>query len=252
MSREIRRVPMNHGLVEIGKTWTGYFMPEKLRAPQCPGIADGVCDNGATYAAAWVMAMARLLLQLDDDLTAQARGNAMHPYFKGMLGYGLGPGVDGVGRPSPDIREFGTGLAGRASGFIGHDAIDSWTAYRKLTEAAGLPEGWGQCPICKGRAVVEAYPGQEAEAEAWEPPTFPVGDAWQLWQTTTEGGPVSPTYENPEGLAEWMRENGWEHLTPEDTLNWVKAEGSSFGTMIGTNGHVIDGVTAAVTMKKGN
>lgn len=35
----------------------------------------------------------------------------------------------------------------------------------------------------------------------------PEGDGYQLWETTTEGAPVSPVFKTPEELAEWCEEN---------------------------------------------
>jgi hypothetical protein len=35
----------------------------------------------------------------------------------------------------------------------------------------------------------------------------PEGEGWQLWETTTEGSPVSPVFKTPEELAEWCEEN---------------------------------------------
>lgn len=35
----------------------------------------------------------------------------------------------------------------------------------------------------------------------------PEGEGWQLWETTTEGAPISPVFKTPEELAEWSEEN---------------------------------------------
>ena len=32
----------------------------------------------------------------------------------------------------------------------------------------------------------------------------PLGDGYQLWETTSEGSPMSPVFETPEELAEWL------------------------------------------------
>jgi hypothetical protein len=197
MGREVRRVPLDFDWPQ-GETWSGYVMPESLEEKTC-----GDCVNGSTAARAWVEHMAHLCLMLDDDRRSQAMGRPLHPYLQDIGHYSRD------GRPSADIAEFGTGLAGREGGPVGHDAIDRWRATEKLITAAGLdPDVWGICPTCAGHGSVEVYPGQRAEAEAWEPSDPPTGDGWQMWQTTSEGSPMSPVFATPEELARWLAVTG--------------------------------------------
>lgn len=196
MGRETRRVPLDFDW-PIGGIWPGYLMPESLEERDCE-----VCENGSTSARAWVEQIANLLLMLDDDRRAQAQGRPIHPYL-----LDTGSFANGV-RPSADIAELGAGLAGRESGWLGHDAIDRWHATSKIIEAAGLdPETWGICPACKGHGSIEVYPGQREEAEAWQQTDPPSGDGWQMWSTTSEGEPMSPVFATPEELARWLADN---------------------------------------------
>jgi hypothetical protein len=193
MSRELRRVPLGFDW-PISKVWQGYLLPENLRSDSCTSCA----GTGTTSARQWVDQITHLLLMLDDDLRAQSLGRPMHPYFHdtGSRAYG--------GRPSADITEFGTGLAGRPGSFMGHDAIDGWSAVKKVIQAAGLdPETWGICATCEGHGSVEKYPGQREEADAWEPTDPPTGEGWQAWETTSEGSPCSPVFATPGDLIVW-------------------------------------------------
>lgn len=36
----------------------------------------------------------------------------------------------------------------------------------------------------------------------------PTGDGFQLWESTSEGSPISPVFVSAEGLALWMSQNG--------------------------------------------
>lgn len=36
----------------------------------------------------------------------------------------------------------------------------------------------------------------------------PQGDGWQMWETTTEGSPISPVFATPEELAQWLADTG--------------------------------------------
>lgn len=86
------------------------------------------------------------------------------------------------------------------SGF-GHDGINAIVVVSARCEREGVPE---RCATCEGRASVEAYPGQRADADAWEPTDPPTGNGWQLWETVTEGSPCSPIFADAEGLAQWL------------------------------------------------
>lgn len=211
MGREIKRVPLDFEWPRA-KVWRGYLTPDSLKEAPCP--AGPQCVHGVTPARAWVAEIAHLALMLDDDRHAQQRQRPLHPYFDSLpkpwaTGENLFSVMRGhatpAPRPSPDIAEFGAGLAGRETSPLGHDAIDRWRATDKLIVAAGLdPERWGICPECDGDGSVEAYPGQRADRETWEPTEPPTGDGWQLWETVSDGSPISPVFADAEGLAQWL------------------------------------------------
>lgn len=87
---------------------------------------------------------------------------------------------------------------------MGHDSINAGIA----VSARCKRDGFGDtCPACGGHGSTEAYEGQRAEAEAWEPAGPPTGDGWQLWETVTEGSPASPVFVSAEELAAWCEGN---------------------------------------------
>jgi hypothetical protein len=86
------------------------------------------------------------------------------------------------------------------SGF-GHDAINASVVVSARCEREGVDD---TCPTCQGHASIEKYEGQRAEAEAWEPTDPPEGEGWQLWETVSEGSPISPVFATAEELASWM------------------------------------------------
>lgn len=55
-------------------------------------------------------------------------------------------------KPSPDLAELTHGLAGRGPNLpLGHDALDRYSATKKIIKAAGLdPNKWGICSKCNG------------------------------------------------------------------------------------------------------
>lgn len=109
-------------------------------------------------------------------------------------------------------------------------------------------EGWPEtCSICDGHGSIEKFPGQRAEAEAWEHYEPPTGDGWQLWQTVSDA-PISPVFPDAEGLIEWMTTPAakWGAAGPwsrEDAAAFVNGPGWA-PTGIGGS----DGVTAMARM----
>lgn len=51
------------------------------------------------------------------------------------------------------------------------------------------------CPVCEGEG--EVHPKID----------IPFGPGYQMWETTSEGSPMSPSFEKPEELARWLTEN---------------------------------------------
>lgn len=122
---------------------------------------------------------------------------------------------------------------------IGHDSINASVVIRARCERMGVGD---TCQTCGGHASLEAYPGQRAEAEQWKATEPPEGDGWQLWETVSEGSPISPVFGSPEGLARWMSSPAytWGAASPmryEDAL-WVVHAGWSPTFMVSAGGLV--------------
>ena len=77
-----------------------------------------------------------------------------------------------------------------------------WFGYRldavscELCSASGDAPGGGYCPTCEGEGKVYPTIG------------IPKGDGYQMWETVSEGSPISPVFATPEKLAEWLAEHG--------------------------------------------
>lgn len=70
-------------------------------------------------------------------------------------------------------------------------------------------EGWdSSCPHCNGEGTVyinDEIKRMHDEFDGVEPPA---GEGYQMWETTTEGSPVSPVFKTPEELAEYCERAG--------------------------------------------
>jgi hypothetical protein len=96
---------------------------------------------------------------------------------------------------------------------IGHDSINAGVVITARCKREGIEEA---CATCGGHSTLEVYPDQRAEAEAWEGAGPPEGEGWQLWETVSEGSPVSPVFATPEELATWMSDD-----QARDAHSWV-------------------------------
>jgi hypothetical protein len=219
MGRELRRVPLDFDW-PLKKTWKGYINPHYAKCPE-----DGkTCFNGQTGGRHWLENILRLLCiaaeeaQYTDKPEMQAefkrRGRIWpHPYLAELPNRPMN--VEWEGRTpvkvelyplSRDLLELMTNLAGQGpDGLFGFSGSGIWKIEKRLIKMAKLnPETWGICPVCHGEAI---DPAKQAAHDAWEREDPPEGPGYQLWETTSEGSPVSPVFETLDALCEWCEGN---------------------------------------------
>jgi hypothetical protein len=254
MGREIKRVALDFDW-PLGKVWEGYLMPDSLRSKPCPD-----CDNGYTAAGAWLMTFAWRLTMLADDVEReQPRGRALHPWLANdqyppmwrdrTLPIKQQFYSQYVVRPSVDIVDLVNGLqesSGRTfrPGIFGRSTSDAYCVASAIAKAAGMDEDWGICKTCGGSASLEDYPGQAADQDAWEGTEPPSGEGWQVWETVSEGSPISPVFPDRESLVEWLTSPAYswgtsEPLTHAQAERFVDSMWAPTGVVIG--GEVING-----------
>lgn len=104
------------------------------------------------------------------------------------------------------------------SGF-GHDSMNQWTVTNAECKRLGID---AECPSCKGEGTIWDSPEDERAAEAWNPTQPPVGDGYQIWETVSEGSPISPVFATPEELARHMTGRKWGGDTGSTYEAWLK------------------------------
>jgi hypothetical protein len=132
------------------------------------------------------------------------------------------------------------------SGF-GHDSLNQWYCTKARCKAAGWPT---QCPACRGSCSVWDSIQNKRKANRWKPKEPPKGDGYQLWETVSEGSPISPVFAEPSELAEWLatspdytwRKND-EGTTAAQWLTFIMGPGWA-PSMIMKDGHLSSGVQA--------
>lgn len=129
---------------------------------------------------------------------------------------------------------------------FGHDSINCWVVVGAECDRLGVPR---KCTECDGSGDVFRDQQHREQYENWEPTPPPSGNAIQMWETTSEGSPISPPFETAAELAKWLAENrasafGSDTCTEEEWLAMIN-EGHSHGSAVVVNGFdVISGVEA--------
>lgn len=199
--RTVKRIPLDFD-APINKVWKGYVMPDDVRPPDCAACA----GSGYSPTARWLSSTFYdhnvcedrggwhdKLVQADVDALVAA-GRLRHCEKRE-------PTEDNprtwewvtVPRTANEVnaaqRERG--------GLLGECSLES----RCARLDASL-----ECEVCHGRGMVctdEEY----AAYDNWTGTEPPVGEGWQLWETTTEGSPQSPVFASAEELADWCAPN---------------------------------------------
>jgi len=204
MGREVKRVTLDFSW-PLNDVWPGFLNPHYVACPDC---------DGGGYSASY---------------------NVIHEHIGKLL-------WDRRGDSDAHVAAVTSFLAGRSrrESFLGHDSIDSYSAAKKLGELAGLPDGWHLCSTCKGDAVradvKEAY-------EAWERSDPPTGDGWQVWETVSEGSPISPVFETSDALVTWLVSEGYSHAAASRFV-----EGGWAPSMLMTGGVMLNDIESCAAM----
>jgi hypothetical protein len=253
VGREIKRVPVDFDW-SINKTWQGYLMPDELDLPTCPGCK----GRGDTTASQWLETLCRQIEMLGSDIEDQELGQPLHPWLAQNPYAAVDRSVEPIERrgmwvtypvvrPSADILDLLTAVTGQDKSRFGRFGGQGYYLYRALIEKSGI-EGWGRCPTCNGRGEVGTEL-QRAAHDAWERSEPPEGDGWQLWETVSEGSPISPVFPTADGLIDWMTTPAaeWGAMGPwsrEQAAAFVNGPGwAPTGVFTPTDG-LMDGVTA--------
>lgn len=200
MGREIRRVPLDFAW-PLRKVWSGFVMPSSLRERSCTACKETGYSEGA-YAVAETfyphMVGGDRRISWSDKI-----GQAEVDYLvkKGRLKVWRDGKWSKEPRTAAEVNAIN-----RQPGLDGHDAINRGLLVEFRCKRLGIPL---HCETCQGHGSVEAYPGQRKEADEWESTPPPTGEGWQVWETVSEGSPVSPVFVSGEALSDWLVGEGY-------------------------------------------
>jgi hypothetical protein len=131
---------------------------------------------------------------------------------------------------------------------MGHDSINAWVCLKARCERMGVAY---TCADCDGEGDIWPSKADEERYESWERENPPSGDGYQIWETVSEGSPISPVFSTATDLARHMATTKWgaDDGTPFEV--WMKfIEGPGWApSMVGSEGRLMNGVTGVVEME---
>lgn len=88
-----------------------------------------------------------------------------------------------------------------------HDlSLDGCCQYMLVEFRAKQRGVYGHCAYCGGKGHLWPDDSFEKLSEDWTSTPPPDGPGWQLWETVSEGSPISPVFPTAEGLIDWIVE----------------------------------------------
>ena len=231
MGRKLMRVPMDFAW-PMNQVWKGYVNP--YRSMKCQAC-DGTGLNPATkelhdtwydYPTNTHHWCDKLTQDEVDALVAEGRLRSWNA--EGRC-WETGP------RTAEEVNA--ANRRGSRSPDFEHDCLNRWICIKHRARRLGV---YGECTYCSGEGELWQSEDIREAHEAWEPFDPPPGDGYQLWETTSEGSPVSPVFESFDVLCDWCAE----HAT---TFGSSRAIAEEWKRML-DDGHVYHQVGNAVFM----
>jgi hypothetical protein len=203
MGREIKRVALDFDW-PIGLTWKGYLNPY---SPQECKPCGGSGVNPATKKISddWYKHLRtdgkdgwqHHLEQADVDVLVAA--NRLMDFTHTWIPEG------GWVRREDKYRPTVAEVNAWSRRGMGHDSINQWVCTEAKAKRLGV---YGKCSICDGKGHYWCDEKYEKLSEEWARIEPPAGDGWQVWQTVSEGGPVTPVFPTAEALIRHLAEHG--------------------------------------------
>jgi len=172
------------------------------------------------------------------DVDALIAGDRLRDLTHRWEGPGVGHIATGHHPSAAEVNDWS--IAG-----MGHDSINQWIVCDAECERLGIEK---RCAVCSGEGAIWRDAEQAAAHDAWEPTPPPTGEGWQMWETTSEGSPISPVFSTTEALARWLSETGasafgGQPATYDEWLNMIEGAGMAM-SMVSRGGEIVSGVEA--------
>ena len=174
-----------------------------------------------------------------DDVNALVEGDRLWDFTRDFV-----PGTGWVDKTEPSVPTAAEVNAWSIGGF-GHDSCNQWIVVRAEAKRLGFET---KCSSCNGEGRM--WPSQEVRDayENWTQEEPPIGEGYQLWETVSEGSPITPVFATAEELARHLAGTRWgaDKGTPYETwMKFIVGPGWAPSGFI-MNGEVMSGVEGVV------
>lgn len=129
---------------------------------------------------------------------------------------------------------------------MGHDSINQWVCVKAECKRLGVSE---TCGTCDGEGCHWPSPEAKEAYENWQSYQPPSGDGYQIWETVSEGSPISPVFSTARDLAQHMATTKWggdPGTSFETWMKFIEGPGWAPSGICATETGWIDGVSAIV------
>jgi hypothetical protein len=91
---------------------------------------------------------------------------------------------------------------------FGHDSINRMICVEQRCKRLGIET---ECSYCKGKGHIFFDDDLAQRYNEWKEHQPPSGEGWQLWETVSEGSPISPVFPSEEALVSYLIDQGHTH-----------------------------------------
>lgn len=199
MGREIKRVALDFKW-PLGEIWDGFKSPDSGEAP-CPfckdshGYTSGYGRMGLAIHNLSDYNLRKGILPSDGKDYEEADLLILRALREKVNGPGLLPAEE---ERLPYVYGFRPDRGMTDSKRMIYDLLTH------LAKSLDLPLEVFFCKTCKGKGNIVKDHEQNARALAWVATPPPEGEGWQIWETVSEGSPVSPVFATAEELEVFM------------------------------------------------
>lgn len=121
-----------------------------------------------------------------------------------------------IDRPTPTQREVNIWTLG-----LGNPMVQL-NCYAVQQAEAAKRGGTCTCATCGGEGSSFRDEAHRLAYDAWAPTEPPAGDGWQLWETVSEGSPITPVFATAEELARHMARRDASSDDGMDEAGWLR------------------------------
>lgn len=129
--------------------------------------------------------------------------------------------------------------------------VSAWPVMKAELKRLKQP---AECAHCKGHGHTWPSDRVKRQHAAWRRKEPPKGDGYQVWETVSEGSPISPVFATPQELANHMSTTRWgadQGSSPETWLKFILGPGWAPSMMSSPQTGLVSGVEAVVAIKEG-